>query len=462
MDSHHGTARDTYRLIVTRRNATEILLRPCAGGWRLPSVEIPRGLRIAEQLGAELRTQYGFCGYCLLVPSLAAGLEGWAVMEVPSPHGTASKESSWKPRDAATYSSITAAEDRTLVSKSIEELSSHQRKPTEAPFAKPGCLAELFAWAKPQLDPLGVRLTDAFAQLNAAASSTLIRLETNESAVWFKAAGEPNRHELAVTTCLARLFPGCLPELLGVHAVWNGWLMRETHGSTLDLCSDASCWFRTAGELARLQIQSAGKQTELLDAGCLDLRLPRLTDEVEPFVDRMRRLMAAQEKESPAPLMDRELTFLRDCLQQACSRLLELDLPVTLGHIDLNPGNIVVSTERCVFLDWAEACVTNPLVTFEYLREHFRRNFPDDRTGVGDLIAAYVAPWQSFVSLDDLKQAVLFSPLVAVFAYAVAAGIRRSTEPCGESLEGAYLRSLARRMFREAGQIVERSEPCLA
>jgi hypothetical protein len=462
MNLTHGTVHDTYRLIVTRRNASEILLRPRGSTWCLPSVEIPRGQRIAEQLGAELYAQCGCRGYCLLVSALADELRRCAVMEVPSPNQIASTESFWKPRDAATYSSIEPAEDRTLIERSIEELSSCRRKPNEAPFARPGWLQELFAWANQRLEPWGVRLMGGFAQWNASATCSLIRLQTNKSAVWFKAAGGPNRHELAVTGCLARLFPGYVPELLGVHAAWNGWLMREIPGRTLDHSDDISPWLQTAAALARLQVQSIGKQTELLDAACLDLRLPRLIEEINPFVGRMRRLMAAQEKASPAPLTEPQLRYLRDCLNQACSRLLELSLPDTLGHIDFNPGNILVSPGRSVFLDWAEACLTNPLVTLEYFREHFRRNFSNDRTALEAATAAYTEPWQALVSMNDLKQAALFSPLVAVFAYAVGAGARRSSEPCGNSSEGAYLRSLARRMFREAGQLADRSELCLA
>src|ERR1700734_862323 len=60
MDSAHSTARDNYRLIVTRSNASEILLWNHGSAWCLPSVEIPQGQRIAEQLCAKLYAQCGF------------------------------------------------------------------------------------------------------------------------------------------------------------------------------------------------------------------------------------------------------------------------------------------------------------------------------------------------------------------------------------------------------------------
>src|SRR5260370_10011556 len=194
----------------------------------------------------------------------------------------------------------------------------------------------------------------------------------------------------------------------------------------------------------------------------MDLRLPKLYAEIDPFLDRMRGLMTAQEKKTPVRLSDPESILLGDSLKQACCRFSELGLPDTLGHLDFNPGNIIISAERCLFMDWAEACLTNPLVTFEYLREHFRRKRADDPAAVENLVAAYMGPWESLAPMNRMKQASAFSPLVAVFACAVGAAARRSPDSSGQSSERAYLRSLARRMFRESGQIAARSEPCLA
>jgi hypothetical protein len=462
MDLAHSTARDNYRLIVTRRNASEILLGLQESAWHLPSVEILQGQRVAEQLGAELYAQWGCRAYCLLVPTLAARLPHCGVMEAIELEQIASTGTCWKPLDAATCAAVASAEDRTVIEKSIKQWAAYRREPSQAPFAKPGWLSELFAWSQQQLAPLGLRLTGSFGQLNASPTFSLIRLEANNSAVWFKATGEPNRHELAVTVCLARLLPEYVPEVLAVQVAWNGWLVREVAGGTLDRGTQLASWLRTAEDLARLQIKSARKRAELLDAGCLDLGLPRLIGEVDPFIDRMRGLMAAQEKKTPARLTDPELTLLGESLKQACSRLSELGLPDTLGHLDFNPGNVIVSTGRCVFLDWAEACLANPLVTFEYLREHFRHKWAADPAAVESLIATYMEPWEPLVPMNKMKQAALFSPLIAVFAYAVGADARRSSELCRKSSEGAYFRSLARRMLREAGQIIERRESCLA
>jgi Phosphotransferase enzyme family len=461
VDSVHNIGWDIYRLIVTRRDASELLLVRCESGWSLPSVEIQRGQRIAEQLTTELYAHYACRGYCLFLPTSAGELARCAVMEASqndemSPGGTC-----WIPLAEATSLSTESADAYAIIEKSIKELDTLRNAPRLAPFAKPGWLAELTEWVGEQVTPLGLRLTGNYTQLNASPAFSLVRLETNDSAVWFKAAGEPNRHERPVAACLARLFPEYVPRLLGVHASWNGWLTEEVSGTRLDPTAEFSAWSKAAEDLAHLQILSIRRQAELLEGQCKNLRLPRLVAEIDPFLDRMREFMAAQEKTTPAPLTDTELARLGTRLKRACSSLCDARLPDTLGHLDFNPGNIFIAPDRCVFLDWAEACVTSPLITFEFLREHFQRARGNSST-IEHLVNSYRGPWRSVVPPADWNQAIAVSPLVAVFAYAVACSAWRCPETRGQRSHAGYFRSLTRRMYREAEGISARSEPCFA
>ena len=450
MDQAQNAGHDSYRLIVTRRNASEVLLLTEGSAWSLPSVEIHPRQRIAAQLGTELDAQCGCQGYCLFVLTPEVGLPSGAVMEVFEPDEIAPQGTSWKPLTRETCSPMESAEDRAVIEKSIEELDICRRAPSQRPFARPGWLSELFTWAQQQLHPTGLCLNGSFTQLNASPTFSLIRLETRDSAVWFKATGEPKLDELPITLLLARLFPEKLPTILGVHRDWNGWLSEEVGGTTLDQCPDQSTWEQAAEHLAELEIASIGESGLLLDAHCRDLRLPVLIDRLRPFLAGMAELMASQEKQSPPPLTISELDFLSERLQEALLLLQHLGFPPTLGHLDFNPGNIVVTAARCVFLDWAEACVTHPLVTFEYLREHARRCHLHDAAASVRMTAAYLQPWEPLLSPAGLAQALAVSPLVAVFTYAVASSGSHSPEARRRSARPGYLRSLTRRMHREA------------
>lgn len=453
----------TYRLLVTRRNASEILLLPNGSGWITPRVEIHAHKRVAEQLTAKVSRSWGVDAYCLLAPSFSTrGRDGepYAVMESVCQNDKAPAGTFWVPRITA-EGGVESTESG-QIRQSLDELDAYATNRKAGPLARPGWLRELYSWAQNKLTPFGVRLTGGFRQLNASPTFSLIRLETDREAVWFKATGEPNPHELRVTATLARLFPGCIPTILAIHQTWNGWLSMDVAGVPLDQLEDFTGWERAAEELAELQIASIEKTVELLEAQTKDLRVPNLVERIDPFVDRMGTLMGAQEKLTPAPLVRSELTTLAEGLKECCALLESLGLPNTLGHMDFNPGNILLSGDHCVFLDWAEGCVTNPLLTFEYLRAHMARSGIEKPTASECLTRAYLRPWTSFYAHEELRRALALSPLAAVFACAVANDSWRSPGLAQNPRLAGYFRSLTRRMHREAIRVAQRSELCLS
>jgi hypothetical protein len=456
-------ATDAYRLIIIRRDATEILLSPKGHGSTLPCVEIRKQQRIAEQLTAEVRKGLGLESYCLFMPS--SGLPGatakvaCAVLECVKQNEKAPTGTYWMPVSAA--ADCGGAEEAAAIRNALAELASYSSGEKPGPFAKPGWLRELFEWAHEQTAPFGLRLTGDFQQFNASPTFSLTRLETDTAALWFKATGEPNERELPITLLLADLFPSHVPRILGVHTSWNGWLSREAEGRPLDELTGCPSWERAAEGLAEMQIESIGKVADLVDGKCKDLRLIEAATRIDPFLTRMQEFMRVQEKRSPSPLADTELLSLGAGLRESLSVLQGFGLPDTLGHLDCNPGNLVVSQERCAFLDWAEACVTNPLITFEYLRRHLERCAIEEPAADSRITAAYVRPWASFFSPDDLLRAVAAAPPVAAFVHAIAGDVWRTLDPVLNPALAAYFRSLTRRMYRDVMLSAERSEPCL-
>lgn len=465
MSSNPSAEQETYRLIITRRGGSEVLLAPRGDGWQLPRVTVRPRQRLAQELTGAARKRWELECYCLFVPRLARHNENaaavhHAVMESCVQNGPPPAGMHWMLRTATTGKITLGDNDREDVERSFHEMARYVAEPHTGPFGRPGWLKELFAWVEATLSPLGLQVTGAFEQLSVGPTFSLLRVETTGQAVWFKATGEPNRHELQVITTLTRLFHGYVPQLLAVHSSWNGWLSWEVAGSTLDNLDDSGAWERAAETLAQLQIASIGKPEELLQNGSKDLRLSRLRQEIDAFFAAMSERMEAQEKLTPAPLMRSDLNLVRDALIEALDRLEEVDLPDSLGHLDCNPGNIVVSAQRCVFLDWAESCVANPLITFSYLREHFRRRTAAANRAEARITAAYLRPWKALFPRADLERGISLSSLTAVFAYAVRANEDRS-EAHGDPAHAGYLRSLTRRMHREALRLQERGESCV-
>lgn len=462
MPSHPDIA-DTYRTLIVRSGATEILLSPKNSGWTLPCVDIPKHQRVAEQLTHEIRNVWGLETFCLLVPSSdprdPSRDAPSAILECVDQSQAAPEGTCWMPAHAAVDSC--GAEETAAIRHAFAELASYNSGEKPGPFAKPGWLRELFRWVYEQTAPLGMRLTGNFRQYNASPAFSLVRLETDGAALWFKATGEPNAHELPITLLLSELFPKHLPRILGVHTSWNGWLYAEAEGTPLDELTECAFWERAAEELAELQIRSIGRAAELVAGGSKDLRLPLAARHIDRFVTRMGAFMRIQAKLSPAPLTGTELLSLGEGLKEAFSLLQNLGLPDTLGHLDCNPGNLIVSRERCVFLDWAEASVTNPVITFEYFRRHMERYGIEEPAADSRITKAYLRPWTSFFSPEQLLRAIAAATPVAVFLHAIAGEAWRTLDPASNPGLSAYFRSLTRRMYRDAVVAADRSERCL-
>jgi hypothetical protein len=164
----------------------------------------------------------------------------------------------------------------------------------------------------------------------------------------------------------------------------------------------------------------------------------------------MAEFMEQQTKKTPAPLTGSELETLRLHLEEALSILDHSNIPDALGHLDLNPGNVVVSDDNCIFLDWAQAYVGHPFLTFQYLSEYLRSLRPAEECWQHRLLARYLEPWRCFGEQKDLIETAAAIPLAAAFAYAVGGTAWTNKSHRQRSETTAWFRSLTRRMKREA------------
>jgi hypothetical protein len=288
----------------------------------------------------------------------------------------------------------------------------------------------------------------------------LIRFETTREPVWFKAVGDPNIREWSLTLVLASLCPEFTPQILASKKAWNAWLAAEVPGNSLIANGEIHSWKRAAADFATLQIASMTDCLKLLKAGAHDLRLSSLVSRLEPFFQFVADCTGRSPLQSSRNLSLLELSELKDVTRAALEELDGLSLPATVGHMDLSPGNIFLTGDRAVFLDWAEGFVGNPLFSFEYLLQHFRHTFGSEPSLEERFRNAYFEPWGSHIPPRELENARLLSPLVALFAYAttVWSSIRATSER--QPFRERYLLSLVRKMKSEIREReAERAQP---
>ena len=382
MNTQQHDDRDTYRLIITRRNGLELLCLPDGPYHSLPSVDIPRWQRVAEPIKNALKAHLNLDAYSLFTcprepPTSETSRILFQVMECVHPDGPLPPTASWAPVSSLTIASFRDAEDSRRICNALRTLSHHAESRSEGPFANPGWLREMCTWIAQQIEPLKIRLTGNFRQLNASASFSLIRFETTGPAVWFKAVGKPNSHEFNIVSILATLFPADLPPIVAVRPEWNAWLTTEAEGTSPDTDSNFSTWRTISTRLAELQIASLHEVPRLISAGCRDIRVSSLLNSTDEFFAMMDKLMKHQIKTPPSILTSEEIRDLNGRIKETLSLLATRGIPDALNHLDLNPGNIFVSGDRCTFIDWAEAAIGHPFLTFQYLLEHLIRLRPD-------------------------------------------------------------------------------------
>jgi hypothetical protein len=458
-EAEMGT-QETYRLVAFNQSGTTVLLDTRAGQYELPLVKIPRFTRPAEEITMHVEKQWQVPCVLLYSNILEPGPDAVcsAILEAQVRVCSLPQGMDWFPVHHA-ISHLLRKNERELLDSSYLKVTSRTPGEDPEPFSRLGWLRELQNWVHGVIRPLGMELK-GFHQLNGCETFSLVRFETTQRPLWFKAVGKPNLHEFSITSALAELFPDYLPSLLATQPARHGWLMADAGCPPLNESEESSVWKHAAKALAGLQIESIGTADELVKAGCRDLRLASLLELVDPFFDVIAELMQQQTKEPPLILSPLELSDLGVTLKTALSCLESLSIPDTLGHSDFNPGNILAGSERCVFIDWAEAHVGHPFLTFEYLVSHVRKDFPAVASFEDEIRAAYVQRWQSVAVLEHVVEAFVFSPLVAVFAYAVSGNSWRDTELLKIPQVPGYLRSLTRRMRREADLLQRRRVEC--
>jgi hypothetical protein len=455
---------DSYRAIVLRDSGADLLTVPTDGGLALPSVEIPRWQRVPKNLTGALRRQWDCEAICLFAPKLAHSRNGskdvfWQVMECRQHRETSNPRTVWIPVSCLSPSSFRESPDYIVLHQALEQLKQQQGDNSQ-PFLKLGWFHQLHAWVTEVSRPLAVELTGKFCQFNASPAFSLIRFETTGPALWFKAVGDPNQHEFPITIALSRLFPRYLPTIVASRPAWRGWLMKDGGTPIDEINPTLDEWRRVAADLARLQIESIPHSEQLLKSGSTDLGISRLFDLVDPFLDTMDSLMRQQQKPSPPPLSSAELFDLGLKLKDSLDALDQMGSLVTLGHSDFHPGNVLWTGTSSLFIDWAEAYVGHPFCTFEYLVSYLRSHCPEVAPFEDFVRTAYTQPWKHILPAQLIAEAFALSPLIAVFAYAVVLNCWRAPES-QDPQALAYLRSLTRRMKREADLLAARRMPCL-
>ena len=140
---------------------------------------------------------------------------------------------------------------------------------------------------------------------------------------------------------------------------------------------------------------------------------------------------------------------LGDLLKEGCAAIESIDVPDTLIHNDMNPGNILFDGLRAVFTDWSEAGIGNPFLTFRHLQVQ-ALEADETCTWAQQLKQIYIDHWRNLLSESQIEMAFALSPPLAVASYLCGRDPSFTSSHRDIGSVQSHARSLARYMDRFA------------
>jgi hypothetical protein len=434
------------RLVVIEVDSMRILTTASAAGPLLPRETTPAYTRAAEAITEAIEQRYGLRTIQLAILPGTEELSYCAVHEIMG-----SQEEIYRLLSSATLDEIAPSEltetERATVLKIIKGDARELGR-----FARIGWIDELLAKTGSYR---GQSSMPVIRQLNQGIDFCLLSLtDLTGRKIWFKAVGEPNTREYALTAELTRRFPAYMPRILTTIPEWNGWVMEDVEGLPLNESDVRYQCEQAFTALATMQKEMVTDMASLSALGAKDWTCGQIASLSEPFFADSQKAMEAQVSTKSRPLGRSELHRLKKDVESALHGFSDAGIPETLVHGDIGHGNIIATLNGPVFLDWAETYVGHPFLSAEHLLADLVRSNPPLAADQTALRAHYAAQWKAQVRPAELEKVTVLAPAIAAFAYAVIAWDANCSRP-DPALVWPLLRSLLRRTKRELEHVSE-------
>ncbi|MBM3124505.1 MAG: hypothetical protein FJZ87_05445 [Chloroflexi bacterium] len=287
----------------------------------------------------------------------------------------------------------------------------------------------------------GIRISGAIEQPHTLPWSTVMRVQTTEGVLFFKATAEETIYEIRLTEQLAGWFPDCMPDLVAVD-IARGWMLMRDGGEQLRASirprKDLRLWEPSITKYAEVQIGLVQHVDEILALGIPDHRLTALpalyshllTDKESLLIDKEKGVTSADFQ---------QLQSLEPRFEQLCADLAAFGIPESVDHGDFHDGNVLVKNGRLTFFDWGDASVTHPFVSLRtfFVSMEIALDLDDYAPPTLEMIALrdiYLARWEHFASKEKTLKAYNLSRPVASIVKALLwhNTVSRLTDPLRE------------------------------
>ena len=279
----------------------------------------------------------------------------------------------------------------------------YDEDPRRAPWARPGGIASIVAWADEALRECGTPRIGPVHQVKTWNLSSVLQLPTSYGVVWCKSVPPFFGHELAVVSLLAHEPLPIVPSVVAADERL-GSLLLEDLGSDELWDADEETLTRMVRALVTLQVEWADRTDDLLAIGTPDHRSRGLAGELQMFLAR---------GDVRTTLRNDELGALDDLAADLPGRLVTLSacgVPDSLVHGDFHPGNWIRRDGELFLFDWGDSLVGHPLIDTGFLAA-----IEDDDVR-SRVRAAWLSAWQVAMPGSDPETALdAIAPIVALW-----------------------------------------------
>lgn len=309
-------------------------------------------------------------------------------------------------------------------------------------WAKPGWEIDATEWIQQALETSGHTGIGPIRIWRTCAISCLMRIQTDQGGVMFKAAPPLFQHEPRINRFLATgqateqatglsamQPPTLVPSVVAIDEK-RGWLlMDEVPGDVLFNATSISDWAEALTRYARLQRACVSRTAELLALGCPDRTLAALPDAFAALAADTECHQVG-ERWGLTPEQSASLGEVSDRVASLCQTLDAGGIPPTLEHGDLHAGNILVPATGPVFIDWSDGCVSHPFFSMPPFLDSFDDCPLKSLENREILILAYLEPWAELMGRERLLEVFALSQVVGAAHHAVSYHrLVRSMEP---------------------------------
>jgi hypothetical protein len=272
-------------------------------------------------------------------------------------------------------------------------------------WTRPGWLKEVYGWIERALRDAGLGTVRDIIQLRSWPTSCVLCVHATSGNYYFKAVPESLRRECAVTAYLAQHFPHAVPQVIATESARRWLLMAACPGCKLEEVADVVWWERAARQYARLQVACVPHVQALGALGCGRRSLEALAEAIGPLSTDTAALCSG----APEGLSAAEIERLQarvPLLQWHCEQLATCDIPYTIEHGDLWPGNFLVDQDTCVIIDWEDVAIAHPFFSLAPLRVGLFQSQLSAPVFLDRLEQAYLAAYAALAPPERLRTAL--------------------------------------------------------